>query len=379
MPALARGQESSCSYPELDLFTKVNGVLTDMYSVEFIIYEDVTTPGTPIQVYPATGRETLVVDTLCPVGDKLSTGRYVATYTPELTEPIGTHIICWYFKLTDTSPEQSFSEEFEVLAEAVGSSASGYCTVSQLRDAGVPSSGVGAKTDAELQEIIAAVSEEIDSYTGRFFEPRSMTINIDGTGRRGILIGDPIIDVTSITVLGDDTTSSQEIDLDDVRIYNRHITQNLRNPDDRESPKIEFLETDLRYDSPTYIGGDSAHYLFHPHRWPEGTQNVEIVGIFGYTDYDGSAYGKTPTAISKAAMLMALRELSPAYSSADEREDTLNRWRVTEYKTRDQTIKYADPTRAGLGAMGGIGPYTGDPVIDNILVRYTRPPNFGSV
>lgn len=374
MPSLARGQASDCSNPELDLFTKVNGILTDVYSLEFVIEEDVTNPGSPVQVYPGAGRETVDVGTLCPTGDKISTGHYIAKWTPELTEPIGTHIIRWYFKLTASSPEQTFSEEFEILAEATASSSDGYCTVAQLRAEGVPSTGVNAKTDAELQELITRVSKKIDKFTGRFFEARSMDFKVDGTGRRGILLGDPIIDITTITILGDDLTADQDVDLNDVRIYNRHISQNLTNPDDRDSPKIEFLEVDERND----FGSHRAHYLFHPHRWPEGTQNVQIVGIFGYTEYDGSPYGQTPEDIAEAACLMVLRLLDPAYSSRYKRDDAMNRWRVTEYKTRDQTIKYADPSKFGVGPAG-FGGYTGDPYIDSILAQYTRPPIFGSV
>lgn len=373
MPSLARNQASDCANPELDIFTKVNGVLTDVYSLEFTIEEEVTTPGTPIQVYPPVGREVVDVATLCPLGDKISTGRYVARWTPELTEPIGTHIINWFFKLTGASPEQTFCEEFEVLPEATASSSTGYCTIAQLRAAGVPSTGVNAKSDAELQDLIADVSHDIERYTGRFFEPRSFNFKLDGTGRRGLLFGDPIIDITSITIIGDDLTGAQDVDLNDVRIYNRHITQNLKNPDDRESPKIEFLEVDELDDFDLL----QANYLFHPNCWPKGTQNVQIVGIFGYTDYDGgNPYGVTPRAISKAAVLMVLRELYSAYSQGDQRDDAMNRFRVTEYKTRDQTIKYADPSKLG---SAGIGPYTGDPEIDKILLQYSRPPNFGSV
>lgn len=376
MPSLARNQASDCSNPELDIFTKVNGILTDVYSLEFIVEEEVTTPGTPIQVYPLSGRETVDVGTLCPVGDKISTGRYVAKWTPELTEPIGTHIITWYFKLTSTSPEQTFCEEFEVLPEATASSSTGYCTIADLRDAGVPETGINGKTDAQLQALITRVTKKIEKYTGRFFEARSMSdILFDGTGSRALLLGDPIIDISEIIILGDDLTASQTVDLDDVRIYNRHITQNLTNPDDRNSPKIEFLEVDERDD----FGSHRAHYLFHPHRWPEGTQNIQISGIFGYTDYDGgNPYGITPEDISEAACLMVLRIIDSAYSQRDKRDDAINRWRVVEYKTRDQTIKYEPPSKFGISAAG-YGQFTGDPYIDAILAQYSRPPRFGSM
>ncbi len=366
MPAIARGQASNCSNPEIDVFTKVNGVPTDVDSLEFIIFEDVTNPGTPIQVFPVAGRSAVNTD-LCSTGQKITTGRYVALYTPPLTEPIGTHIVQWFFKLTPTSPEQSFSEDFEVLAEVTGSPTSGYCTVQQLRDAGVTTTQAD---DSKLQELIADASRMIDKFTGRFFEPRTLTIRIDGTGRPGILLGDPIISISEIQLISDDTNPPViPLALDDVRIYNRHISQNLLNPDDRESPKIEFLMFDEREERLPL----TVHHIFHPHRWPRGTQNVEITGIFGYTDPNGTPNGKTPLQICIACQLIVIRFLLEPFATSD--GDAGNAWRVIEHKTRDQTIKFADPSKLG---SAGVGAFTGDPQIDRIIAQYTRPPAMGA-
>lgn len=366
MPALARGQASNCSNPELDLFTKVNGVLTDVDTLEFIIFDEVTTPGTPIQTYPPSGRASVDVDNLCPTGQKISTGRFVAIWTPPLTQAIGTHSIQWFFKLTASSPEQTFTEEFEVLPEVTGGATDGYCSVQKLRDAGVT---VAQASDAQLQQKISLASKWIDKLTGRFFEPRTKTIRVDGTGARGLLLGDPIISISEIKLISDDSIVTNPIDLNDVRIYNRHMTQGLFDPDDRESPKIEFLMFDERHEHlPVHV-----HEVFHPHRWPKGTQNVEITGVFGYTDPDGTTNGQTPDLICEACTLMVIRFFlsTPAEGASDD----ANAWRVTEYKTRDQTIKFADPAKLG---SAGVGAFTGDPQIDRILAMYARPPALGA-
>jgi hypothetical protein len=251
-----------------------------------------------------------------------------------------------------------------------------YCTVQDIRDEGVPDTGPGAKTDAEIQAVIDRVCVQIDKYTGRFFEPRDLTVVLDGTGRHGLLIGMPIIDITSVSI-GTDFSIAEPINLDDIRIYNRHLTENLTNPDDRESPKIEFVEFDRVYHAYSIRDGYYSHQYFHYHYWPVGTQNIEIVGTFGYTDYDAvESDGITPILIERASVLMTLRDLDTAYGEADKREDRLNRWRVTEYKTRDQTIKYDSPSKYGIS---GYGSYTGDPEIDKILIQYTRPPMFGAM
>lgn len=368
MPALARLQASDCDNPELDIFTRVNGVLTDVYSLEFVIEEDVSTPGTPIQVYPLAGRQTVDL-ALCPAGDKLSTGRYVAVWTPGVAELIGTHIVRWFFKLTAASPEQTFCEEFEVLPEVTASTTTGYTTIADLRAEGVT---VAQADDARLQVLIGRASNMIDHYTGRWFEPRSKVFLLDGTGARGLLLGPPIISISQVRLLARDLDASiQDLDLADVRIYNRHLTQELLDPDDRESPKLEFLAFDERFERDPVYG--RTRDLFHPQYWPLGTQNVEITGIFGYTDPDGSPTGRTPEMISYACMLMVLRDLP---GLATQRGlDARRAFTVTEYKTRDQSVKYASPDKLGTQ---GVGAFTGDPTIDNILAMYMRPPAMGA-
>ena len=376
---LIRNELVDGANPKLEVFFKdrsAGGALIDVDSLEFAIFERVTTPPTLVQTFPPSGRSTVDVTALFPTGDKLATGHYAARYTVPDAEVLGEHVIKWHYKVTPTSVEQCFAEEFQVAAAAGAPLGGSYCTVQDLRDAGVPSTGIGGKTDAELQALIAKASRLVEKFTGRFFEPRSLVVRLDGTGRHGLLVGDPIVSITSITLISDDFVSNQTIDLSDVRIYNRHLTQNLLNPDDRENPRIEFLEFDRRHERIGGVGQDSAHHLFHPHRWPEGTQNVELDGVFGYTDFDGTSTGKVPDLIGDVTCLIALRMLPAAFSDPDKRADVLDAWKVTEYKTRDQTIKYASPDKLG---GRGVGAFTGDPQIDTILALYTRPPMFGAV
>lgn len=372
MATLEQEATSDCSNPILDVFFRVLGVPTDVFSLEYQIFEQVTAHPALVQVFPPSGRATVDLAD-CPVGHKLDTGHYVAEWAVPADEPVGTHVIKWFYKQNAGSPERQFQEEFAVLIAGVPSTGQGYCNVADLRAAGVPSSGLNGKTDAELDTLITRASILVDRYTGRFFEPRSLMIRVDGTGRHGLLVGDPIISITSITLISDDFVSNQAIDLDDVRIYNRHLTQRLLNPDDRENPRIEFLEFDRRHE---HFGG-SAHHLFHPHRWPDGTQNVELDGVFGYTDYTtATPQGITPDPIREVTCLLVLRMLAAAFSEPDKRADVLDAWKVTEYKTRDQTIKYASPDKLG---GRGVGAFTGDPHIDSILALYSRPPMFGAV
>jgi len=367
---IERLQTSDCSNPILDVFFSLAGSPIDIAALEFQIFERVTSPPALVQVYPPSGRQTVNLAD-CPGGHKVGTGHYVAEWTVDAGEPVGTHVLKWFYKQTLASPEREFQEEFEVLDVATPSTSDGYTTIAVLRAMGVPSTGPGAKSDAELDLLITQQSRLIDLYTGRWFEPRSLVLLLDGTGRRGLLLGSPIISISQIRLIATNSSTDLPVDLGDVRIYNRHL-DGLLDPDDRENPRVEFQEYDQRWETLPF-GGDLGG-IFSPTRWPTGTQNVEITGVFGYTEADGSPTGQTPGPIATACALMVIRNLAGPLSS--DAFDAANAWRVTELKTRDQSIKWADPSRLG---SRGIGAFTGDPQIDTILMAYVRPPQLGAV
>ena len=150
------------------------------------------------------------------------------------------------------------------------------------------------------------------------------------------------------------------------RIYNRHLTQGLLLPDDRDDPKLEFFH-----------GSDLGGVRFEPAGalglaslvWPRGQQNVMVRGVFGYTEPDGSPTGSTPTLIRQVTKLLVMRDL-PRLTDLDRREDAQRRWRLTSERTRDQAYT--------LEALKLQGAFTGDPEIDNILVAFVRPADLGA-
>jgi len=360
MPALAREQSSDCTNPVLDIFTAVSGVLTDVEVLEFQIFEKVTTPGTPVQVFPATpgDREPVDVTTLCPTGDKISTGRYVAKWTVPISEPIGTHEIRWFFKLTATSNEQTAKEEFEVLASVTASFGEGYCSIADLRAEGVT---VAMADDAFLQERIALASRMIDQFTGRFFDNRTLSFTLDGSGQPSMHLEQPIVAISDVFI--DDVAFLSS----DIIVYNRHISENLRYPNDADNPRIEIrqpLDDDLLFK----IGLK---------KFPEGQQNIRIDGLFGYREHDGSSEGRVPLMICWACKLLTIRNIAKL-ADLDGVSTYQNAWRITELKTRDQTIKWAAASGTTLGRRG-VGRFTGDPEIDTILMGFRRPPTMRSV
>jgi hypothetical protein len=362
MASIVRGQTSDCTHVVLDLFTRMGSVLTDVAELSFQIFDKVSGPS-PVQLYPTSGRQTVDVDVACPTGDKLGTGHYIARWTAPDAAAIGTHEIRWFFKKTPSSSEQTFAEEFEVTA-ATAAAPHEYATVQQLRDEGVTTA---QSTDAQLLTKIRRMSALIDRWTGRWFYPKSTVLTLDGTGKNMLLIGPPIISISQVKLLGQGavliTASDDIVDLPEIRVFNRHLTQGLLDPDDRNSPKIQWLTFE------SY--GERAIEIVNRGLFPRGVQNIEVTGVFGYTDPDGTPAGKTPDLINWACMQMVVRDLAPL-GDTDARDEQAMRGRMTSLRTRDQSITWSAQT------VKNSGTWTGDPQIDGIIASYRRPPTLGA-
>ena len=210
-----------------------------------------------------------------------------------------------------------------------------YATVADLRGEGV--TDVQA-TDERLLALIHEAGRTIDRVTGWFFEPREQTYLLDGRGTPSIEPPVPPIRLDSLSVDGSDVST----DPDDLVVVGAPIQPGF------DAPRLT---------------------LRHGRRFPKGSGNVEAQGLWGYTEDDGSAEGRTPIEIRRACMLLVLRWL-PLLGDVDASGDARNRWRIIEERTRDQSYKLERP--------GGQGVLTGDPEIDAILGRFRRPPGLGA-
>jgi hypothetical protein len=239
-----------------------------------------------------------------------------------------------------------------------------YATVQQLRDEGVTTAQA---TDDQLLARISRCSQLIDRWTGRSFEPKEKTLLIDGSGGSILQIGPAIISISEVRVLGQSSlyimSSDEPIDLDQIRVYNRHLTEELTDPDDRNNPKIQWL---------AFEGSRRMPEVAPIAYFPRGVQNIQVTGVFGYTDPDGSPEGKTPDLISYACMQMVVADL-PKLGDVEARDEQSMRGRVTSLRTRDQSITWSAVSSKQAGA------WTGSQAIDNILASYRRPPTLGAV
>ena len=125
-------------------------------------------------------------------------------------------------------------------------------------------------SDGDLLQLETRVWDTIMLFTNRVFENRTLTLRLDGTGTYELFIPESISTIASVTVDGDAWVQDT-----DFVVYNRVV------PDDRESPKLVSLNT----------------------TFPVGSQNIVIVGVFGYTD-NHSDVGYPPSPLIEVAMRM---------------------------------------------------------------------------
>lgn len=365
MEVVRRNDVSNTTTPLLVFYNVVGGLLADIDAtgqLQYIIYDvsTETNQASPVQVYPTSGRASVNL-----TADRLSVGRYVALFTVPSTEAYGRHEIRWFLTPKAGDGERTIRKEFDVIPDLSGISGAHYCSMSDMRDEGLASSEV---SDVRLVKVINRASRFIDRVTGRFFEPRYQSLLVDGSGGRAMDLNEPIIGIQEVHLyVSNYAPDGYLLDNTLFTVYNRHLSQGLFDPDDRESPRIEYLHyNDLMGAYSRYA--PTPYHMYNT--FSIGTQNVKVIGVFGYTEPDDSPWGKTPEQLAHACKLLCVREF-PKLTDYDQREDRKWRWRVTSERTIDQSISYDSEKMRGA--------FTGDPEIDLILASFVRPPSMSAV
>ena len=227
-----------------------------------------------------------------------------------------------------------------------------YASLQDIRDEGVSTT---VASDARVNRMLEVASRYLDIETGRIFSPEVRTFDLDGSGTSVLALGLPIITLTTLYVtehgIFDDAVAE---DLTKYKVFNRHLSQGLFDPDDRNFPRIAYA-------SPAtldiFVGRYSGVF-------PKGRQNVRVVGRFGYTDPDGTAYGKTPELIREATILVTIQSLTRKADLAGSMA-AANAGAIKMMRTRDQSVEYAVqkmPTKLSVSRA----------VLD-IITQYRRP------
>ncbi len=376
MAAVSPGEELGPLNPKLDAFTATNldraadptaqlgPLLADPFALAFQVFDVRNEDAAAGQVWPTTPDERQAVDL---DADKIGTGHFAAAFTvPELG--VGRYEVRWFLEQEEGAAARTWRRPFEVLANTFDDGTDeAFALVVDVRD-----EGIGA--DVKNRRIVGALaqaSEMIRRWTGRDFVPRYKSIKIDALRSGAVLLDEPICAVESVR-LGVD----EPIDRDSFRVYARHLTQGLLDPDDRDAPRIEFVRRrgrdSLSYGYPVAVSVDNFRELRAPRL--TNSQEITISGVFGFTapERAGCPVGVTPAAIRRATVLLAMRELPKAGSDAEGAFDARNAYRVKSVRTREQSIEWG-ASGSPAGAAGAAAPFTGDPAIDTILLTYVRP------
>lgn len=348
MVFMARTQVSTAANP-LIVFIYQDPVTALMKDVTALSYEvfDTSTPAKEITPTVKVARTALVL-----ANAKLSTGRYFAPVAPLAGWDLGDYQVVWYYTVDD-GDEQTMTTPLHVTDEAHGPP-SYYATVQDVYDSGL---SVGEYTVKQVRGALAKSTALLERWTGRRFRAEYRAIKVDGGGGMKVRLREPVIAVEKIELEDDSLSYSTLLAWEyNLHVYNRHIRCGQLNPDDRINPRIEYANTFRPMGAVGYFG--------------DGSQDIKVTGVFGYTEPDGSPTGSTPAVVRDLAIAVALLNVDGA--GGPEAWKTKNKWKLTEERTRDQTVKYG-----GGGSQNGsmyVGPgstayFTGDPDLDAAILR----------
>lgn len=221
----------------------------------------------------------------------------------------------------------------------------GYITPQDLYDEGLDETTYPATL---VNRRIAFHSRMLERYTGRIFEPRAMIMDVDGTGGYELQLDQPIVSVTSVTLLDREFPPTEvfTFTMRDLTVYNRHMA-GLTAPDDREDPKLGNVY------------------------FPKGRMNVRVQGTFGYT----TSLGATPPEIERVVMLMVLRDKEKLALTSKRNSSLLSglAGAIVREKTDDHEYELSTARRTAAWTAF----YTGDVEIDQLLLQFRRPPMLG--
>lgn len=275
---------------------------------------------------------------------KVGPGLFQYTTSSSTIQAIGTFYDSIEFQLEMDGPKYLLVNQFQVTEN--GLPKLGYVTVQEVRDEGLEDET--KYSDAFINSRIAFNTRMIELWTGNFFEAKPLIFDIDGQGAYNLSLDVPIVNIKEVTLLDREfpVTEVFTFELDDIVVYNRHISQGLTQPDDREDPRIGNVY------------------------FPKGRQNIRVNGTFGYTDRSG----QTPPEIKRALILMVLRDKEKLNSNKRNRSLLSGLGgRIKKETTDGHSYELAIANRA----VASTPYFTGDEEIDHLLHSFVRPMALG--
>lgn len=310
----------------------------------------------------------------------------VPPFTVAAGEPTGLYTLEVTFVVDPVDgaplPSKTVSYTFRVVDEAHPFVEDAYAQITDMIAAGFPVGSpapTGGFTFTQAAAALQRATLTVERITRRRFVPFYALHEHNGKGGPVLQVDHAIVGLTDVAfTFTTFTPADLPVQEGDVRVFNRHIRQNLQRPDDRQDPRIEFLRTpNQRYPREQVLG--DVDLLSSSMGFVDSQQNVKMLGVWGYTDFDGSPFGKTPDLIREATLRLAARYIAPLWSQVGGAGSNVGfAGPVLSERTLDQSVTFANLASSDLGAGAYAGAFTGDPEVDQILAVYMAPPKFGS-
>jgi len=147
-------------------------------------------------------------------------------------------------------------------------------------------------TDAKITALIAEWQAWLERATGQYFDSRAATIRVDGTGNDLLQLPISIVSIEYIKFLDVEYT---------LEPYMYEVYAGRQEPnDDRFNPHIGMKAVRPSLFSKV----ESNEYEYGKPAFPKGERNIEIKGVFGFLEPDGTP----PLLILRALRRLVLRD-----------------------------------------------------------------------
>lgn len=232
-----------------------------------------------------------------------------------------------------------------------------YITVADIRAAGL--TDTTAYPDAAVDASILLWQEALDRMCRQWFEPRNLTIKLDGTDSDTLHLGVPIITVEYLRI----NDNAADLDPSYYRVYSA-----AGYPDDRRNPRIKLRTLSEQAD--IYTAPLDSHLL----RFRKGRHNQEVKGDFGFVEPGGA----TPALIKHALTKLVIEKLThpipvPSSGAPPMPPPPVVAGALLEEWTDGHRVKYADVFRFTETRPSPFTGITSDQEILAIIRMYRAP------
>ncbi len=207
-----------------------------------------------------------------------------------------------------------------------------YATIQDIRDRGVTPEQAD---DAAVTNALLRAGVAIEAYCGRNFWKREETYYLDGDGKPSLFLDDrPVLEVLELEV------DEYLLDADEFVVYG-------------EAGYIRLAE-------------GTSIYTGYPGVFPQGTQNVEVHGWFGYEE--------VPPEVKEACILLCLTFLRQALTgggvSQSQANSTEKAIGISSVRLDDLSVSFEYP--GGVASETSNKKSTGLTDADRLLWRFRK-------